>query len=296
MKKLHILYILLFSLLLSTTCFASEINWNSNTITAIGIGSAPASMTGGQANALARRAAVVDAYRSLVGIVYGVELENHTTVQQLAVKKDTIKTAISGAINNARITDEEQLDDGNYQVTLCMPIFGQRNSLASALWQDQPVLPPVAQNYPVAPTNTVPAVTQASLPAVTPAPAATTSSITAAPATTTTGVITGLVIDCRGLGLERAMAPNILDDSGRTIYNSKNVDASAIVKNGLASYSKSDTPSNLDYAGANPLIIKAVSLIDFNRNPVVSKADGDLILTSNQKYDFLKRCAVVFIE
>ncbi|MFA6850037.1 MAG: hypothetical protein WCS30_06760, partial [Selenomonadaceae bacterium] len=184
MKKLHILYILLFSLLLSTTCFASEINWNSNTITAIGIGSAPASMTGGQANALARRAAVVDAYRSLVGIVYGVELENHTTVQQLAVKKDTIKTAISGAINNARITDEEQLDDGNYQVTLCMPIFGQRNSLASALWQDQPVLPPVAQNYPVAPTNTVPAVTQASLPAVTPAPAATTSSITAAPATT----------------------------------------------------------------------------------------------------------------
>jgi len=291
MKKLHILYILLFSLLLSTTCFASEINWNSNTITAIGIGSAPASMTGGQANALARRAAVVDAYRSLVGIVYGVELENHTTVQQLAVKKDTIKTAISGAINNARITDEEQLDDGNYQVTLCMPIFGQRNSLASALWQDQPSLPPVIQNYPVAPT--VPAVTEAPVAVAT--AAATTSSTTAAP-TPATGVITGLVIDCRGLGLERAMAPNILDDSGRTIYNSKNVDASAIVKNGLASYSKSDTPSNIDYAGANPLIIKAVSLIDFNRNPVVSKADGDKILASNQKYDFLKRCAVVFIE
>ena len=291
MKKLYILYILLFSLLLSTTCFASEINWNSNTITAIGIGSAPASMTGGQANALARRAAVVDAYRSLVGIVYGVELENHTTVQQLAVKKDTIKTAISGAINNARITDEEQLDDGNYQVTLCMPIFGQRNSLASALWQDQPSLPPVIQNYPVAPT--VPAVTEAPVAVAT--AAATTSSTTAAP-TPATGVITGLVIDCRGLGLERAMAPNILDDSGRTIYNSKNVDASAIVKNGLASYSKSDTPSNIDYAGANPLIIKAVSLIDFNRNPVVSKADGDKILASNQKYDFLKRCAVVFIE
>jgi hypothetical protein len=293
MKKLHILYILLFSLLLSTTCFASEINWNSNTITAIGIGSAPASMTGGQANALARRAAVVDAYRSLVGIVYGVELENHTTVQQLAVKKDTIKTAISGAINNARITDEEQLDDGNYQVTLCMPIFGQRNSLASALWQDQPSLPPVVQNYPVA--ATVPAVTEAPAATTTSSTtaAATTSSTTAAPAT---GVITGLVIDCRGLGLERAMAPNILDDSGRTIYNSKNVDASAIVKNGLASYSKSDTPSNIDYAGANPLIIKAVSLIDFNRNPVVSKADGDKILASNQKYDFLKRCAVVFIE
>ncbi len=292
MKKLYILYILLFSLLLSTTCFASEINWNSNTITAIGIGSAPASMTGGQANALARRAAVVDAYRSLVGIVYGVELENHTTVQQLAVKKDTIKTAISGAINNARITDEEQLDDGNYQVTLCMPIFGQRNSLASALWQDNsPSFP--GQSNPVAPTVAPPVTEAAPLPVVTAAAAAaTTTSSSATPA----GTITGLVIDCRGLGLERAMAPNILDNSGRTIYNSKNVDASAIIKNGLASYSKSDTPSNIDYAGANPLIIKAVSLIDFNRNPVVSKADGDKILASDQKYAFLKKCAVVFIE
>ena len=154
MKKL---YILLFSLLLSTTCFASDINWNSNTITAVGIGSAPASVTAGQADALARRAAIVDAYRNLAGIVYGVELENHTTVQQLAVKKDTIKTAISGAINNARITDEEQLDNGNYQVTLCMPIFGQRNSLASALWQDKDSASNFSnQNDSANPTSTLP--------------------------------------------------------------------------------------------------------------------------------------------
>lgn len=292
MKKL---YILLFSLLLSTTCFASDINWNSNTITAVGIGSAPASVSAGQADALARRAAIVDAYRNLAGIVYGVELENHTTVQQLAVKKDTIKTAISGAINNARITDEEQLDNGNYQVTLCMPIFGQRNSLASALWQDKVAMPDFAsQGEPAAPVATVPAVTETPMPAVAtpPAAATTTTTTTVTPA----GAITGVVIDCRGLGLERAMAPNILDNSGRTIYNSKNVADSAIIKNGLASYSKSDSPSNIDYAGANPLIVKAVSLLDFNRNPVVSKEDGDKILLANQNYAFLKKCAVVFIE
>lgn len=289
MKKL---YILLFSLILSTTCFASDINWNSNTITAIGIGAAPASVTAGQADALARRAAIVDAYRNLAGIVYGVELENHTTVQQLAVKKDTIKTAISGAINNARITDEEQLDNGNYQVTLCMPIFGQRNSLASALWQDKASMPDFAnQSEPVAPTTTVPAITETPVPAT-----VATSPSTATTTVTSANAITGVVIDCRGLGLERAMAPNILDNSGRTIYNSKNVEDSAIIKNGLASYSKSDSPSNIDYAGANPLIVKAVALMDLNRNPVVSKDDGDKILAANQNYAFLKRCAVVFIE
>jgi len=291
MKKL---YILLFSLLLSTTCFASDINWNSNTITAVGIGSAPASVTAGQADALARRAAIVDAYRNLAGIVYGVELENHTTVQQLAVKKDTIKTAISGAINNARITDEEQLDNGNYQVTLCMPIFGQRNSLASALWQDKDSASNFSnQNDSANPTSTVSTV------AVMPVPPVITQSPTVVATTPTVvpaGAITGIVIDCRGMGLERAMAPNILDNSGRTIYNSKNVEDSAIIKNGLASYSKSDSPSNIDYAGANPLIVKAVSLMDFNRNPVVSKEDGDKILAANQNYAFLKKCAVVFIE
>jgi len=291
MKKL---YILLFSLLLSTTCFASDINWNSNTITAVGIGSAPASVTAGQADALARRAAIVDAYRNLAGIVYGVELENHTTVQQLAVKKDTIKTAISGAINNARITDEEQLDNGNYQVTLCMPIFGQRNSLASALWQDKDSASNFSnQNDSANPTSTVSTVAVMPVPPViTQPPTVVATTPTVVPA----GAITGIVIDCRGMGLERAMAPNILDNSGRTIYNSKNVEDSAIIKNGLASYSKSDSPSNIDYAGANPLIVKAVSLMDFNRNPVVSKEDGDKILAANQNYAFLKKCAVVFIE
>ena len=291
MKKL---YILLFSLLLSTTCFASDINWNSNTITAVGIGSAPASVTAGQADALARRAAIVDAYRNLAGIVYGVELENHTTVQQLAVKKDTIKTAISGAINNARITDEEQLDNGNYQVTLCMPIFGQRNSLASALWQDKDSASNFSnQNDSANPTSTVSTVAVMPVPPViTQPPTVVATTPTVVPA----GAITGIVIDCRGMGLERAMAPNILDNSGRTIYNSKNVEDSAIIKNGLASYSKSDSPSNIDYAGANPLIVKAVSLMDFNRNPVVSKDDGDKILAANQNYAFLKKCAVVFIE
>jgi len=290
MKKL---YILLFSLLLSTTCFASDINWNSNTITAVGIGSAPASVTAGQADALARRAAIVDAYRNLAGIVYGVELENHTTVQQLAVKKDTIKTAISGAINNARITDEEQLDNGNYQVTLCMPIFGQRNSLASALWQDKDSASNFSnQNDSANPTSTLPTA------AVIPTPPVVVMQPVAAATTTVmpAGAITGVVIDCRGMGLERAMAPNILDNSGRTIYNSKNVEDSAIIKNGLASYSKSDSPSNIDYAGSNPLIVKAVSLMDFNRNPVISKEDGDKILAANQNYAFLKKCAVVFIE
>lgn len=292
MKKVSMLA-LLFSLLLSTTCFAVGVDWNSNTISAVGVGSAPDSATKeGPADALARRAAVVDAYRNLASIVYGVEIENHTTVEQLAVKKDTIKTSVSGVISNARIVDEEKLDDGNYQITISMPIFGAKNSLASAVWQNDdhandvtaPVLPstatpsvtnPVTNNDKVLPISPVtPAKTEIVHP----------------------GSITGVIIDCRGLGLERAMAPNVLDTTGRSIYNSKDVDNDVIVKKGLATYSKTDDPTKITAAGINPLVIKAKSVQEFNRNPVISKEDGDKILAANQESNFLRNCSVVFIQ
>ncbi|MBP2631762.1 MAG: hypothetical protein H6Q70_2390 [Firmicutes bacterium] len=285
MKKI---IILLFSLLISNTCFAIGVDWNSNTISAIGVGAAPDSVTKqGPADALARRAAVVDAYRNLASIVYGVEIENHTTVEQLAVKKDKIKTLVSGVISNARIVDEEKLDDGNYQITITMPIFGAKNSLASAVWEND-------EHVAVVPTPVVPVTPVTPVTPVIPATIKTNSSDTVQPIPA--GMITGVVIDCRGLGLERAMAPNILDVTGRTIYNSQNVDNSLIVKKGLASYVKSDSPDDIKVAGVNPLIIKAVAVKDFSRNPVVSKEDADKIIDKNQESNFLRNSAVVFIQ
>lgn len=283
MKKI---IILLFSLFISNTCFAIGVDWNSNTISAIGVGAAPDSVTKqGPADALARRAAVVDAYRNLASIVYGVEIENHTTVEQLAVKKDKIKTLVSGVISNARIVDEEKLDDGNYQITITMPIFGANNSLASAVWENQ-------EHVAVIPTPVVPIIpaTLKDSDTIQPIP------VPPKPEVIPAGMVTGVVIDCRGLGLERAMAPNILDVAGRTIYNSQNVDNSLIVKNGLASYVKSDSPADIKVAGVNPLIIKAIEVKDFSRNPVISKEDADKIIAKNQESNFLRNSAVVFIQ
>ncbi len=287
MKKI---IIFLFTLFISNTCFAIGVDWNSNTISAIGVGAAPDSATKqGPADALARRAAVVDAYRNLASIVYGVEIENHTTVEQLAVKQDKIKTLVSGVISNARIVDEEKLDDGNYQITITMPIFGSKNSLASAVWENEEHVAVIP--VPVAPvTPVIPATKTNNSDAIQPIPVTPKNEVIPA------GMVTGVVIDCRGLGLERAMAPNILDVTGRTIYNSQNVDNSLIVKKGLASYAKTDNPADLAVAGINPLVIKAVEVKDFSRNPVISREDADKIIAKNQESNFLKNCSVVFIQ
>ena len=270
----------------SGNCQALGVDWDSNVITAIGVGSAPEyAIKPGQSDALARRAAVVDAYRNLASIVYGVEVENHTTVEQLTVKKDTIKTAVAGVIRNARIVDEETLDDGNYQITLSMPIFGQ-NSLASAVLQKSPGDIGLPQSNTAASSAVSSGMGTAASGA---------APITSAPVPS--GAFSGLVIDCRGLGLERAMAPNILDTASRTIYSSKNIRDQSAIQRGIVSYADGSSDKNvMPVAGTNPLVIKGVALTDFHRNPVISKEDGDKILAAVQKYDFLSVCAVVFIK
>lgn len=274
MKKV-LLFIFMLTLIMGMSVCSAAVDWNSNTISAVGTGVVPDYATSpGQGQALARRAAVVDAYRNLAEIIYGTQVENNTTIEQLAVKKDTVKTSVSGLIRNARITDEEKMDNGTYQVTMTIQVFGEQNSLAATVWQDKG--PAIPTPDPDTKVDTVYSpISDSNVPINT---------------------VTGVVIDCRGLGLERAMAPNILDTNGRKLYTSKYVSADFIVSQGLASYSKTDNPSDLTRAGSNPLVIKAISLDDFNRNPVVSKEDGDKILYANQLSNFLRRCPVVFIE
>lgn len=292
LKKLFEVVVLsaIFAFAVQPSCSAIGVDWDSNIITAVGVGSAPEyAIKPGQANALARRAATVDAYRNLTTIIYGIEVENHTTIEQLTVKKDSIKTAVQGAIRNARVVDEEQLDDSNYQVTVSMPLFG-KNSLSSAIWQNNNE---TAVNQPttsatVAPVQETPA-TNPVVPATVAAPAATAPVIPV-------GAYTGLIIDCRGLGLERTMVPNIIDTSGRTLYNSQNISSQQIVHNGLASYVKSPKDEAVSVAGANPLILKGTSLADFHRNPVISQEDGNRLIQAVHQYDFLRSGAVVFIQ
>lgn len=266
------------------SCFAIGVDWDSNVITAVGVGSAPEyAIKPGQANALARRAAAVDAYRNLTSIIYGIEVDNHTTIEQLTVKKDTIKTAVAGAIRNARIVDEEQLEDSNYQITVSMPLFG-KDSLSSAIWQNNNET--AAGN--VVTENPVGNFTQATASTVT----APVNAVAPAPA----GAYTGLIVDCRGLGLERAMAPNIIDTTGRTLYDSRNISSQQIVHKGMAAYVKSPKDEAVSAAGSNPLNLKCTSLADFHRNPVISKEDGDRLINATKQYDFLRNASVVFIQ
>ena len=107
------------------------------------------------------------------------------------------------------------------------------------------------------------------------------------------GDYTGLIIDCRGLGLKTAMSPVIKNVNGTKIYGHKDLDIDKIIAMGMVDYV--DNPENVSRAGTNPLVVKAVSLDNFNSDPVVSIADSNKILIENRVTKFLKELRVVFL-
>ena len=247
-------------------------NWNTNTIQVTGMGVANPRMATTPAHAamLARRSAVVDAYRQLLEIVQGVNVDADTTVENMMVQSDIVKTKVTGVVKGARIIDEGELSGGGYSVTMELPIFGEDNSLASAVLERPAYVEPIPA----------------------PAPEYRPPVIDNRP--TYSRGYTGLIVDCRGLGgINHVMSPVIKNDRGQKIYGHKNLDYDRVIREGMATYARD--MSQTSRAGSNPLIVTAIDLEDHNANPVLSDEDADLVLYENSKSHFLENIAVVFL-
>ena len=334
---------------------AANVDWGEGRITVQGMGVAPPNAVNfAQARMLARRAAVVDGYRQLAEAVQGVNVDAETTVENMMVTSDVVRTNVSAVIQGARVVAEAEIPGGGYQVTMEIAMFGVSNSVARAVLErpavvepfPQPVasVPPAAPSVsvninvtanietapaasapaapaapaaPVAPTATAPAT-----PAQPPVPAVTVSTVPApvipsAPAVPVLampvpslpsvqlpqppvvsqgaiGGFTGLVVDCRNLGLRPVMSPVIKNAEGTPIYGHKNLDYDKVVAQGMAAYTTD--PEKLTRAGSHPLVVRAVSLDNHNGNPVISVADANRVLLENSKSAFLDNLKVVFLR
>jgi len=83
-------------------------------ISVTGQGVAPANTTSpAQAYALAKRAAIADAYRLIAEKVKGVKIDGQDLIQNMMVKRSTVRTAVQAMIRNANIVET------NYKEGLC---------------------------------------------------------------------------------------------------------------------------------------------------------------------------------
>lgn len=85
-------------------------DWSGDSkITVQGTGVAPTyAVNAVQARMLARRAAVVDAYRQLAEMVKGVNVDSETTVENMMVTSDVTKTKVTALIQGARASRSRQ--------------------------------------------------------------------------------------------------------------------------------------------------------------------------------------------
>lgn len=296
-QMVALLAVLIFSTVSAFATPIGDTNWQDNVITVTGTGVAPAhARTPVQGRMLARRAAVVDAYRYLAEYVQGVNVEAGSTVQDLAVANDLIGTKVKAVVQGARIVSEKEIPGGGYEVTMSMPLFGA-GSLATAVMpttSPQEVFPePVASVAPSMPAYDASAsvsvrveVTANASASAAPAPAPTSDAI---------GNYTGIIVDCRGLGLQPVMSPVIMNQDGEKIYGHRNLDPDYVISNGMASYT-TDLNSGCKRAGNNPLVVKAVALQSHNSYPVLSVADANRVLIENKATGFLEKTNVVFIR
>ncbi len=280
-KIMSIIAVAMFAL--TATAFA-EANFETSEITAVGYGTPPAGYTDARGYLLARRAAIVDAQRVLAEDIAGVQVDAETTVENMAVVSDVVKTHVSALVKNARVVNEK-MEAGAYCVTLAMPMYGAQHSLASAVLPkvDNPV--PFATPTPAQPSIQPPAQQQRTT---------VTTTVTITPTSAPSTTFTGLVVDCSGLELRPAMSPVIYDDNGTPIYGHRNLDSKKVISKGMAAYTTADT-ANFARAGANPLVVRAVA-VDRMANPVIAAADAQRVLAANNATHFLDDCAVVFVR
>ncbi len=285
-----------------------QLNWQDSTITVVGMGVPPANARNAvQARMMARRAAVVDGYRQLAEAIKGVNVDAETTVENFMVTSDVTRTKVSALVQGAQVIKEGTTSDGGYEVTMRISMFGVGNSLADAVMprnEVQEVFPePVQSVAPSVPAYDAGAsvsvrvdVTAAAPPSSVAAPPS--SSTAPAPSLLSTRAIggyTGLIVDCRGLGLSPVMSPVIKNADGESIYGHKNLNPDYVVAKGMASYT-TDIKGGTARAGSNPLVVKAISLQGNNSYPVLSVADANRVLIENRSSGFLEKTNVVFLR
>lgn len=241
-----------------------SINWSTGKVVAVGIGappSKPANMA--QARAMARRAAITVARRNLLEISQGVQVDSMTLVKDFTVKSDIIRTSVQGVVRNAQVIDTAYMSDGSVEVTMAMNLGGE---FANVILPP----PPVGTEFPMPPSGTEMPSSQ---------------------------VYTGMVIDARGLGARPAMAPKIVDESGKEIYGSAMVNREFAVQQGMVGYAK-----DLSAAQGNnrvtdrPVTIKALRTSGAAKcDVVISDSDAAKLTSAAENLSFLQKCRVMVV-
>lgn len=246
------------------------INYEDGYVEAVGIGAVdPAKIKGSNARPMCLRAATVVAYRNLLEVTKGVQVDSQTTVRNFVTESDVINAAISGFVKGARTVNTDYLSDGTCEVTLRMSLSGKfaQTIIPKAIQEEQ------KRELPPPPT------------------------VKPGPAPAGAPVYTGMVVDARGLGARPAMSPKIVDEAGAEVYGSMVVDKTFAVSQGISGYARDLTAAQGNQRVTNnPVTVKGVSAEGAGKADIkISNDDASQIRSSTENLSFMKKCRVMIV-
>jgi len=296
------------------------INWTEGTITVKGsaaknprFNSNPA-----QQRLMAERGAEADAYRHLAEIVSGVRVSSDTYLKNMILENDEVRTRVEGFIKNFKVLKKDY-ENGMATVTLIAPLNGQ-GGLADVIIPDN--LPRKKPPYPQ--VGEIP--TQVPIPAALPPNIAAalkaleeriaaierfladkfgyvppggmskpSSLVTTSPALGQ--IYTGLIVDAARLNVKPAMAPKIIDESGKEIYGTGYVSRKYAIQQGIVGYSKNVEKAKQNERVANKaLVVKGIKTVGANNaDIVISTHDAQILLGMKDNLSFLDKCRVMIV-
>ena len=110
-------------------------------------------------------------------------------------------------------------------------------------------------------------------------------------------VHTGVVIDARGLAIQPALFPRIVDERGQTLYAPESVDREAAVQQGYVAYAKAfDQAPAQARIGEHPLVLRALRVAGETRvDLVLSDTEATRIRDYGATRRLVRQCRVLIV-
>jgi hypothetical protein len=222
----------------------------------------------------ARASAAAEARQKLLEILHGLRIDTSYRLGDITATDTQVENQIRTMVAHLPVLDQLETvgSDGSIAVQLMMSIRGGFAQL---------ILPEDIRKIESI-TKVLPA-----------------KNISASTPTTSTeaDTFTGLIIDARGILVEPALAPKILDERLEEVYGPEFASREYAIQNGIASYytDMQKAAANPRVAG-QPLVIKAMrtawpGLCDL----VISNVDATKLRSSSKHLMFLRECRVIIV-
>ena len=233
----------------------ATVDWEKRVITATGEGAPDLGAPNPAAARIgAERAAKLDAFRNLLETLKGVKVSEGRTAGALMASDATLAATVEGVLRQFTVLSPHYFSDGGVQLTVQMPLDGKLSSLLVPACKD--------------PAEAVAAKGQ--------------------------DIGSGLIVVAKGLKVVPALAPRIVDSSGKVVYGPGFVQTAALRQNGIAGYLRDAAAAEQSArVGVRPLTVQAIAAR--GADVVISDADARKLTDGRANLGFLAEGKVIIV-